>query len=240
MKIILLAAFTTVFLYLPAYSQVTVTGKMMTYARPRPIMDVKKTFTVNHPKVKASTPALSRKIERLISHETVLGVNIKEEIGEIQWLEEADFAVVHNANDVLTVKLWINGTGAYPSGSTKVVVVDTKRGVRLTPAMVFSDLKGLAAMVQKDLEKEIAAGIQRMKNEPDIGEIKPEDLFEDKRFQIEDLDGFSVGANGVTFTYNYDFPHVIEAFEPGGSFTYSWAQLRPYIKATGLLARLAR
>ena len=95
-------------------------------------------------------------------------------------------------------------------------------------------------MVQKDLEKEIAAEIKRIRNEPDIGETKPEDLFEEKRFQIEDLDGFSVDGSGVTFTYEYGFPHVIKALEPDGSFTYSWAQLKPYIKTTGLLARLAR
>ena len=106
MRTLLLAALAAVILYFPAHSQtVTVTGKKTTYTRPKPLVDFKKTFTVNHPRVKAATPALSRKIERLISHQTVFDLNIREEIREVQWLEEADFEVVYNANDILTVKL---------------------------------------------------------------------------------------------------------------------------------------
>jgi hypothetical protein len=241
MKTVLFAAFAITISFLPAYSQsITVTGKKTTYTRPKPLVDFKTTFTVNHPRVKAATPALSRKIERLISPQTVFDLNIKEEIRDIQWLEEADFEVVHNANGILTVKLWISGSGAYPSGSTRVVVVDTKRGVKLTPAMAFSDLKGLVAMIRKDQQKEVAEAIKTIRNDPEIEETDPAELFEGKQFQIKDLDGFSVDGSGVTFTYEYGFPHVIKALEPEGAFTYSWNRLQPYIKSSGLLARLAR
>jgi hypothetical protein len=241
MKRVLIATLAACFLWIPALSQtVTVTGKMTTYTRPKPLVDFKKTFTVNHPRVKAATPALSRKIERLISHQAVFDLNINEEIREAQWLEEADFEVVHNANGILTVKLWISGTGAYPSGSTRVVVVDTRRGIRLTPAMVFSDLNGLVAMIRKDQRKEIDQAIKEIRNDPELDEPDPEELFEGKEFRTKDLAGFSVDASGVTFTYEYGFPHVIKALEPEGAFTYSWDRLKPYIKSTGLLARLAR
>ena len=51
------AAFTTL-----GYGQsVVITSKKVTYTRPKPIEDYKKTFTINYPKVKASTPTLSKK-----------------------------------------------------------------------------------------------------------------------------------------------------------------------------------
>src|SRR5688500_4179024 len=75
-----------------AFAQsVTITPKKITYKRPKPIADFKKTFTVTYPKVKAATPALSRKIERTISYEKVSDLNIEEEKAEIQWLEEAHY-----------------------------------------------------------------------------------------------------------------------------------------------------
>jgi hypothetical protein len=243
MKTVLLAALAAAVFCIPAFTQtvtVTVTGKKTTYTRPRPLADFKKTFTVNHPRVKAATPALSRKIERLISHQTVFDLNIREEIREIQWLEEADFEVIYNANGILTVKLWISGTGAYPSGSISVVVVDVKRGIKITPAMVFTDLRGLAAMIRNDQQNEIAEAIKQIKNDPELEEPNPEELFEGKEFQIKDLERFSVNRSGVTFTYDYGFPHVIQALAPEGEYTYSWDRLRPFIKPTGLLARLAR
>jgi len=63
---------------------VVITSKKTVYKRPRPLMDFKKSFTVNRPKVKAATVALSKKIENTIGYEEVYGLNIKEEIGEIQ------------------------------------------------------------------------------------------------------------------------------------------------------------
>ena len=75
----------------------------------------KKTFTVTRPLVKASTPALSKKIEAAISYEKVSDLNVKEELTEIQWLEEADFNVNYNKNGILDITHFITGTGAYPS-----------------------------------------------------------------------------------------------------------------------------
>ena len=149
-----------------AFAQsVTVTGKKVTYKRPKPIMDFKKTFTIRYPKVKASTPALSHKIEAALSYEKVLGLNLKEELSEPQWLEEADFEVTYNKNGVLCVGLSMNGTAAYPDGTTKSIVVDTATGIRVTPAMAFTNLAGLAAMVKKEQNKEVAQAIIDIKKE---------------------------------------------------------------------------
>ena len=66
-----------------------------------------------------------------------------------------------------------------------------------------------------------------------------QDLF-DADLDKEDLDQFSLSDKGVTFIYDYGFPHAIEALQPDGRFFLSWAKLRPFIKRDGLLARFIR
>lgn len=219
---------------------VVVTGKKVTYTRPKPIMDEKKTFQVNHPKVRAATPALSKRIETAISFEKVIPLNIKEEINDVQWLEEADFEVGYNKNGILTVSLTIYGVGAYPSSSAKTVVVDTRTGNRVKPADIFVYIGGLTALVRRSQKKEIAKAIVEIKKDPDYTEPDPESLFTGRNFTAKDLNEFSVGEKGVTFMYDYGFPHVIQALQPDGNFFFTWTQLKPYIKPRGLLTRIAR
>ncbi|MFT3745497.1 MAG: hypothetical protein QM785_14545 [Pyrinomonadaceae bacterium] len=237
----LLAAFCIAAFSTLGFAQsVTITKKTVTYKRPKPQMDFKKSFTVEYPVVKAATPALSKKIEKAISPLTVLRINIKEEQTENQWLETAEFEVKYNDNGVICVSHFMEGTAAYPSSMTRDVVVDAKTGLVAKPASVFTNIPGLLAMVKKDQKEEIAAAIIEIKKEPDYQEPEPAHLFENADFKAVNLDGFSVSKDGVTFSYSYGFPHVIQALEPSGQFTYSWEQIKPYIKRGGLLARIAR
>ena len=107
---------------------VVITPKKTVYRRPKPIASYKRTFTVIRPKVKAATPALSKKIETAISYEKVSELNIKEETSEVQWLEEASYTVNYNKYGILDITLSVTGTGAYPSTFNKTVVVDLKTG----------------------------------------------------------------------------------------------------------------
>ncbi len=232
---ICIAAFSTL-----AFGQhVTITKKTVTYKRPKPRM-FKKTFTIEFPVVKASTPALSRKIEKAISPLSVLGISIKEEMSEYQWLEASDFEVLYNDNGVICVSHSMEGTAAYPSSMTRTVVVDAKTGIVAKPSAVFTNIPGLIAMIKKDQKEEIAASIIEIKKEPDWQEPNPERLFENADFKAANLEGYSVSKDGVMFNYSYGFPHVIQAIEPAGVFSYTWAQMKPYIKRGGLLGRIAR
>jgi hypothetical protein len=217
---------------------VTVTRKKVTYKRPKPQDDFKKTFTITYPNVKAATPALSQKIERSISYGSVLGLRLNDELTKYQWLEEADFEVKYNKNGILCVQLSMDGSAAYPDGTMKVVCADTRLGIRARPADVFTNAAGLTAIVRKAQEKEKRDAIPQIKKaEPDIEQ--PELLFGDKHFTQKDLDGYEVGDKGVTFHYDYEFIHATRALEPEGTFFFTWTQLRPYLKRGGLLTRVA-
>lgn len=219
---------------------VVVTGKKVTYTRPKPLSEFKKTFTINYPKIKAATPALSRKIEDAVSYQKAFALNVEEEKRDIQWLEEADYDVQYNKNGLLNLILSINGTGAYPSGISKSVIADTKTGKRVLPGEIFVYINGLVAMAKKAQKKEISDAIKEIKADKEYQEPEPEKLFENADFTIENLKGFSISDEGVTFHYDYGFPHVILALQPIGAYFFTWAEMKPYIRAAGLLGRFVR
>lgn len=223
-----------------AFSQsVIITPKKTVFRRPKPISSYKKTFSIRYPKVSGLTPALNKKVESTISYQRVSNLNLKEELGELQWLGEADYRVNFNKNGVLDITLNMEGSAAYPSDFSKTVVVNLKTGNRVAPQDVFTNLSGLAAMCRKAQKAEIAKWIKEIKKDnPD--EEDPRSLFRDAALKVENLKEFSVNDKGVTFLYDYGFPHVVMALQPDGRYFFDWRQLKPYIKSGGLLQRLVR
>jgi len=240
-KLLVLFASLSVFASIAAAQSVVITKKTVTYRRPKPIVAFKKAFTVAYPKVKAATPAISKKIESAISYESNLDLNIKDELGETQWLESADYEIRYNKNGILSIALSVEGTAAYPDGSTKYVVVNTTTGTKAKPGDVFTNLSGLLAKVNKAKDKEIVNAIIDTKKDPENKDADIENMFkESEEYNKLSLDQFSVSDKGVTFHHDYGFAHVAQALQPAGEFFFTWAELIPYIKAGGLLSRIGR
>ena len=234
-----LLVFAIVLVFVPtALAQsVVITPRKTVHRRPKPQYDFKKSFTIRRPIAKAATPTLSRKITTAISPEKVLELNLREELTEYQWLEEANYKVLFNQSGVLCVEQWMTGTAAYPDSVTKRVVVDIANGNTVRIQDVFVNLQTLAKLVRKAQLAEIATATVQMKSDP---EARPEELFSEANFTVEDFKEFSLDARGVTFYYDYGFPHVLEALQQAGEFRFSWAQLRPFVKTGSLLARFVR
>lgn len=216
---------------------VVIVPKKIVYTRPKPLQEFKKTFSVRRPIAKAATPALSRRITAAISPESVLKLNIKDELGEYQWLEEADYKVLYNQYNILSVRLWMTGSAAYPDDVTKNVVVDARTGTRVKPADVFVNLAGLAAMAKRAQRAEIRSSAAEMREDPENKDVDPGQLFQEANFTTADLKEFSVDAKGITFYYDYGFPHVLKAVQPAGEYFFTWQQIKPFIRPGGLLAR---
>lgn len=215
-------------------------AKKIVYKRPKPQADFKKTFEITYPKVKAATPALSRKIEATISFAKILKLDLQEEIGEFQWLEEAGYKVGYNKNGILSIKLFMFGTAAYPDGSNKNVVVNLKTGNRVKPPDVFTNISGLVSVLKKKQLLEIEKGKAEIRKDPDMADSDSNQLFEYTDFTLENLNEFAVTDSGLTFFYDYGFPHVIQALQPEGAYSLTWAELKLYIRPGGLLAPFAR
>lgn len=229
------SAFALLFAIGISAQSVVITPKKTVYKRPKPISEYKRTFTVTYPKVKAATPALSKKIEVTISYAKNLDLNVQEEMGEIQWLEDAEFEVNYNARAILVITLWIEGSGAYPDGTSKTVAVDLRTGNRILPSEAFTDLKGLVAKIKQKQKVEIEASIKDLREDPEEKDTDPAELFAEEEFKVANLSEFAVDAKGVTFIYDYGFPHAIKALEPEGRYTYSWAEIAKFVKPQGPL-----
>ncbi len=221
-----------------AFSQsVVVTPKEFIYKRPKPIQDFKKSFVVMRPQIKARTPALSRKIEQTVSYEKNNGFNLKEEISENQWLEEANYKVIYNKNGLLDILLITEGSAAYSSFVDKEVVVNIKTGNGINAPSVFTSLKGLALKVSQAQKAEIRKAI--IQNKRDYNDDFS-DLFNEVKFTVENLDEFSLSDKGITFLYDYDLPHVDIAFQPASRYFFAWTKLKPFIRRDGLLGKFIR
>ncbi len=218
---------------------VTITPEKVTYTRPQPLTEFKKTFEITFPRVNARTPALSKKIESMLDYEKLFDFTIAEEKGESQWLEEASYEVGFNEKRALSIALSIQGSGAYPSGVTKHLVINTATGNRATPATEFTNTVKLVSKLSGMLKKEIREAIRKIQADKENEDIVPSELFAGKRFRTADLQEFSIGTDGVTFHYAYNFVHAVQALEPEGKFRLSWAEISPYLRKGGLLASIA-
>jgi hypothetical protein len=239
-SVLISVLFLIVFSFTAEAQTATVTSRKVTYKRPSAKVEHKKSFTINYPTIKGISPAIARRAERNLGYEKLFGFTIREELGDLQWLEEADYEVLHNKKGLLCVQLFITGSAAYPSGSTKNVVVDLKTGNRISAPDVFTDLSVLAGLVRKAQQREVQEAITAIKKDPENNDLDTKELFSRTRFGVKDLDGFSIDDKGVTFVYEYGFPHVIQALQPNGQFQFSWDSLKPYIKRAGAFAQFVR
>ncbi len=241
MKIKFLLVLFCIFAFSPAaFSQsVIVTPKKIIYKRPKPSMEGKKSFSVVRPKVRGANPAIVKKIETAISYEKNFDFNVKEEINEIQWLEEASYTVDYNKNGILGVTLTLVGSGAYPSEGSQPVLVNLKTGEKVLAKDIFIKLPELAIKGKQKQKAEIKKAVVEIKRE-NPEEENPSTLFENTNYAVKNLDEFSISDKGITFWYEYGFPHVIQALQPEGRYFFSWAELKPFIKREGLLGRFIR
>jgi hypothetical protein len=237
-KFTLLIAALIAFSTLGFAQSVKITPKKTTYKRPASTEnEYKRTFTVSRPIV--SGP-VGKKIEAVLSFEKLLGVNIKEEQTEIAWLDDAGFETTYNKNGILNMKLYVEGSGAYPSVNSKIVVIDSKWGTLVTPQTVFVNLPGLAAKADKKLQAEIKKANADYKKDPDSADFDSSEYFGKAKFTAKNLIEFSVSDKGVTLMYDYDFPHVALALEPLGEYFFTWAEMKPFIKSGSIFSQFVK
>lgn len=228
-KIILLFALIFAFTSISFAQSVKITSKKVTYKRGKNAPEYKRSFEIIYPVIGGVN---GKKIEAILNYEKNFDFKIQDEIKELFWLESADYTVNYNKNNILDVTLFIEGSGAYPSGSSKYLVVNTKTGTRVKPSDVFTNLSGLAALGAKAQQAEMKTEAARIKkDEPDFD---PGEYFNNAKFTTENLWAFTVSDKGIMFHYDYGFPHVAQALQPDGEYSFTWTELKPFIKKDGL------
>jgi hypothetical protein len=143
----------------------------------------------------------------------------------------------------------VAGMGAYPDQMEVYVVADLKTGRRLTAKDLFKAQEELAAKVNRMRAAAVEKALQKhrlnLKENPDpMDPMREEDLMatmeqaKQSRFGVENLDTFRLEDKGITFVYDFGYPHVNEALEPSGEYFLSYEELRPYVNSEGPLAPL--
>lgn len=160
------------------------------------------------------------------------------------WLSEIDYEVTYNRHDLLSLAYVVAGMGAYPDEMHAYVVADLKTGRRLTAKDLFKSHQELAAKVDRMRAAAIETAIQEFRPYLEGNQMTEEDLLStmeparEKRFGVENLDTFRLDDKGVTFVFDFEFPHVSQALEPSGEYFLSYEELRPYINPEGPLAHV--
>ncbi len=212
------------------------------------IPDFKKTFTVRKPVIKTKLDQDVRDhIEDAIDFWRVFDMDRDESMTDYTWLESFDHEVLYNANDLLSIELTAEGSAAYPSTAHRWVTVDTRTGEILIIDDLFTQetQPGLLKLInQKMLANEAAA----IKEDPEVKQALAEQRSsygEDiqpgaGKLDFDDISGFFITEKGVTFVYDYGFPHVILALEPSGRYEFTFAEIKPFVASGSLLEKLVR
>lgn len=162
------------------------------------------------------------------------------------WLVEIDYKVTYNAHGLLSLAWVIAGMGAYPSETHAYTVLDLKTGRLLTAKDLFKSHEKLAAKLDRLRAAAVEKAFQEYRPYLKDNGMTEEDLAEalaparESRFTVENLDTFRLDETGVTFVYDFDYPHVSKAFEPNGECFLTWKELRPYVNPQGLLGSIIR
>jgi hypothetical protein len=183
-----------------------------------------------------NSPVL-RKVRALFDFKNIFDTSLAEYRADT-WLSEFDYKVNYNRNFILDITFTQDGIGAYPDTQSKHFAINLSNGELIQAADAFnsSSLDALAALVDKKLQAEIQQIIKDNSEERE----SVEGMMKELKFDAAKLNDFSIGDKGITFLYDAEFPHVVQAVEPVGRYFFSYAQLKPYIKRDGPLGIFVR
>ncbi len=182
--------------------------------------------------------AVLQQVQAAIDPKAVLGESLKELETEFQttgWLSTLTYQVDYNKNSIAALTYTKEGVGAYPSGFRFYVAVDLQTGKVIKAADLFTPegLEKVAARINELMQKRIQNAIAQNSNQ----DTDLKSRLSGKQFKVENLNTFVIGEKGITFIYDFDFPHVIQALAPDGQFFLSYTELQPSVRPIGRLGR---
>jgi hypothetical protein len=197
----------------------------------------RRTAAVTYPVITGlSNPVVLRRVRSALEFKNIFDYSLKE-YREDPWLTEFSYVVNYNRNYLLDITFTQSGMAAYPDEQRKHFLISLKDGHIVTAQDVFESnkLNSLAEIVDRELQGEIKR-IAHENRSPDEKEAV-NGAYDNLKFELKELDEFSIGPKGITFLYDAGFPHVIKAFEPQGKYFFTYSELKPYIKRDGLLGQ---
>ncbi len=200
----------------------------------------RKRAVVTYPVISGlSDAAVLRRVRFALTFKNIFAYSLKD-YRDDAWLSEFNYVVNYNGNYLLDITFMQSGMAAYPDDQTKHFLINLKDGsiVKALDAFESTKLETLAGMVDRKLKDEIKQiQNQNAGSTDDQASEWGKQAHENLKFEIQNLDDFSVGRRGITFLYDAGFPHAIKAFEPQGKYFFTYSELKLYIKRDGLLGQ---
>ncbi len=206
---------------------------------PRLVKDFpgKRRAVVTYPVITGLSPVVLRRVRSLLDFKNIFDYSLKEYREDV-WLSEFSYVVNYNNNYLLDITFSQSGSGAYPDDHTKHFLINLRDGRIVKPSDVFETgkMNQLVARIDQELQQEMKRIDSENKDTEDGTAVS--EAYSQLKFELKDLDDFSVGPKGITFRYDAGFPHVIKALEPQGRYFLSYSALRSIIKRDGVLGQL--
>lgn len=150
-----------------------------------------------------------------------------------------DLDTVYNQHCVLSISCYSEGIGAYLSTWREYLNYDLKKEkVFLVRDFIRNDkMKELIEAANKKLNDEVVKHFDDIPEGED-GRGWAMEIVENStpQFSEENIDHFFVTENGVTYIYDFDFPHAVQALAPDGGIAFSISEIRPFLKEEGPLS----
>lgn len=189
-------------------------------------------------------------INKELGFESVIGESIEELKKSASGITAADYEVTYDKNDILSLDLYIDFMGPYPSihHSNYNFNLNTGKHIELSDIFYKEKISTLVKMLNLKLSANIKGTLAwARENNPDSrdGECDEDDInyqidgnkqYDSNygQFNEQKLD-YLITSAGIQFHYNFDFPHVILACEPAQLDVMTFKELRDYIHPDGLL-----
>ena len=220
------------------FAQFRVVPKEVTYTRKgNQVPDFKKTFTVRYPVVEGiALKGTRERLKNTISYWKNFDTTLEDNLNGDYWMSSLDYKVNYLNRGLLDIDLTMEGSGAYPDAHTKTLVVDLNTGGRLFVRDVFTNIGALVLKIDRAQKAEIKSTKAQALREGLDDTDTYDSLISETVFGVSKMDEFSISEKGVTFIYDYGFPHAFKALEPEGRYFFSWNELRPYVKKRGRLS----
>lgn len=181
-------------------------------------------------------PALRTQADRALGPKAAFGESLAE-MHDNSALEKLDYRVLWNRQDLVSVQYHESTVAAYPDEHDAYLNLDARTGRALRAQDLFRQaripglIRRLDALVQARKKQALrhATGENLEALQMGLG---------DRHFGTADLNRYSIGADSITFHFDWGFVHAVKALEPAGDFTVRLADLRADLLPGGPLTRL--
>jgi hypothetical protein len=147
------------------------------------------------------------------------------------WIDAIDCRLARAHGGIAVVEVWVEGSGAYPDGFTRSVVLDLRTGDRLGVEQFAAEKRpALVGKLETMLQERIST----------VSEAEARALASAAHATPDTLTRWTLADAGVVFTVDFGFPHAIAAMAPDGRLTIPWAAIAEFTAPDAPLLRARR